>query len=263
MSSAAAPPARFLALTRAISPLLAECELTHLERIPIDVANARAQHAEYSRALFALGCAVREVEPAPEYPDSVFIEDTAVVFDEIAVITRPGAESRRGETAAVERALAPLRPLVHITAPGTLDGGDVFVAGKRVFAGRTGRTDDEGIAQLRAALAPHGYSVEAVDVTGCLHLKTAATAVDDRTVLVNPQWIDRRALAGLDTIEVDPAEPMGANIVRVGESLLYGASYPRTRARLEARGFRPLCVDASELAKAEGAVTCCSLILRA
>jgi dimethylargininase len=139
----------------------------------------------------------------------------------------------------------------------------VFVIGKRVFAGRTGRTNDEGIAQLRAALAPHGYTVEAVDVTGCLHLKTAATAVDDRTVLVNPQWIDRRALAGLDVIEVDPAEPMGANIVRVGESLLYGASYPRTRARLEARGYRPVCVDASELAKAEGAVTCCSLVLRA
>lgn len=263
MSPAAAPSAKYRAFTRAISPRIVECELTHLERTPIDVANARAQHAEYTRTLVALGCTVQEVEAAPDHPDSVFIEDTAVVFDEIAVITRPGAESRRGETAAVERALAPLRPLALITAPGTLDGGDVFVVGKRVFAGRTGRTNDEGIAQLRAALAPHGYTVEALDVTGCLHLKTAVTAVDDRTVLVNPQWIDRRALAGLDVIEVDPAEPMGANIVRVGEALLYGASYPRTRARLEARGYRPVCVDASELAKAEGAVTCCSLVLRA
>jgi dimethylargininase len=263
MSPADGSPATYRALTRTISPRIVECELTHLERTPIDVATARAQHAEYSRALVALGCAVDEVEPAPDHPDSVFIEDTAVVFDEIAVITRPGAESRRGETAAVERALAPLRPLAHITAPGTLDGGDVFVVGERVFAGRTGRTNDAGIAQLRALLAPHGYTVEALDVTGCLHLKTAVTAVDDRTVLLNPQWIDRRALAGLDVIEVDPAEPMGANIVRVGEALLYGASYPRTRARLEARGFRPRCVDASELAKAEGAVTCCSLVLRA
>ena len=263
MSPAADPPAHHRAFTRAISSRIVECELTHLERIPIDVARARAQHAEYTRALVALGCAVHEVEPAPDHPDSVFIEDTAVVFDEIAVIARPGAESRRGETAAVERALAPLRKLAHIAAPGTLDGGDVFVAGKRVFAGRTGRTNDAGIAQLRAALAPHGYTVEAIDVTGCLHLKTAATALDDRTVLVNPQWIDRSSLAGLDVIEVDPAEPMGANIVRVGEALLYGASYPRTRARLEARGFRPVCVDASELAKAEGAVTCCSLVLRA
>ncbi|MCE9602840.1 MAG: dimethylargininase [Gemmatimonadetes bacterium] len=263
MSPVAAPTATYRALTRAISPRIVECELTHLERLPIDVPNARAQHAAYARALVSLGCAVEEVEPAPDHPDSVFIEDTAVVLDEIAVITRPGAESRRGETAAVERVLAPLRPLAHIRAPGTLDGGDVFVVGKRVFAGRTGRTNDEGIAQLRAALAPHGYTVEAIDVTGCLHLKTAVTAVDDRTVLANPQWIDLRALAGVDVIEVDPAEPMGANIVRVGEALLYGASYPRTRARLEARGHRPVCVDASELAKAEGAVTCCSLVLRA
>ena len=263
MSSVANPPPRFRALTRAISPRIVECELTHLDRTPIDVVVARAQHAEYTRALLALDCVVQEVEPAPDHPDSVFIEDTAVVFDEIAVITRPGAASRRGETAAVERVLASLRPLAHITAPGTLDGGDVFVVGKRVFAGRTGRTNDEGIAQLRAALARHGYTVEALDVTGCLHLKTAVTALDDRTVLHNPQWIDRNALTGLDLVEVDPAEPMGANIVRVGDALLYGASYPRTRARLAVRGYRPVCVDASELAKAEGAVTCCSLVLRA
>ncbi len=257
------PPGRWRAFTRAISPRIVECELTHLARTPIDLAIAGVQHAEYVRALVALGCSVQEVEPAPDYPDSVFIEDVAVVFDEIAVITRPGAESRRGETAAVERVLAPLRPLAHITAPGTLDGGDVFVVGKRVFAGRTGRTNDEGIAQLRAALAGHGYTVEAVAVTGCLHLKSAVTTVDDQTVLVNPQWIDQATLSGLDVIEVDPTEPMGANIVRVGAALLYGASYPRTRARLEALGYSPVCVDASELAKAEGAVTCCSLLLRA
>jgi len=255
-------PARFRAFTRAISPRIIECELTHLDRTPIDVAAARAQHAEYELMLESLGCAVEPVEPAPEYPDSVFIEDTAVVLDEVAVITRPGAESRRGETAAVERALAPLRPIARITAPGTLDGGDVLVVGHRVYVGRTGRTNDEGITQLRAALAPFGYNVLPVEVTGCLHLKTAVTAVDDHTALVNPAWIDLAALEGLDLIEVDPAEPMAANVVRVGDSLLYGASYPRTRARLEARGYRPVCVDASELAKAEGAVTCCSLVLR-
>lgn len=263
MSATVPTTPRFRALTRAISPRIVECELTHLERIPIDVAAARAQHAAYARALAALGCAVEEVEPAPDHPDSVFIEDTAVVFDELAVITRPGAASRRGETAAVERALVPWRPIVRIEAPATLDGGDVLVVGKRVFVGRTGRTNEAGVAQLRAVLAPHGYTVEAIEVTGCLHLKTAVTAVDDRTVLLNPAWIDARALGGLDRIEVDPAEPMGANVVRVGDALLYGAAYPRTRARLEARGYRPVCVDASELAKAEGAVTCCSLVLRA
>lgn len=263
MSATVPTTPRFRALTRAISPRIVECELTHLDRIPIDVAAARAQHTAYARALIALGCAVDEVEPAPDHPDSVFIEDTAVVFDELAVITRPGAASRRGETAAVEHALAPLRPIVRIEAPATLDGGDVLVVGKRVFVGRTGRTNEGGVVQLRAALAPYGYTVEAIEVTGCLHLKTAVTAVDDCTVLLNPAWIDAGALGGLDRIEVDPAEPMGANVVRVGDALLYGAAYPRTRARLEARGYRPLCVDASELAKAEGAVTCCSLVLRA
>jgi dimethylargininase len=252
-----------LALTRAISPRLAEGELTHLERSPIDLEAARAQHAAYVRALVALGCEVREVEAAPAYPDSVFIEDTAVVFDEIAVIARPGAESRRGETAAVERALQPLRPLAHIVAPGTLDGGDVLVVGQRVFVGRTLRTNDEGIAQLRAALAPFGYTVEGVTVTGCLHLKSAATALDDRTVLVNPAWIAPDAFEGLARVEVDPTEPMGANVVRVGDALLYGAAYPQTLARLVARGYAPVCVDASEVAKAEGAVTCCSLVMTA
>jgi dimethylargininase len=261
VSATLANPKRFLALTRAISPRLAEGELTHLERIPIDIESARAQHAAYARALATLGCDVREVDAAPEYPDSVFIEDTAVVFDEVAVITRPGAESRRGEIPGVERALVPLRPLAHITAPGTLDGGDVLLVGKRVFVGRTGRTNAEGIAQLGAVLAPFGYVVKAVEVTGCLHLKTAVTALDDHTVLVNPAWIAADALAGLARVEVDPTEPMGANVVRVGDALLYGAAYPRTLARLVARGYAPVCVDASEVAKAEGAVTCCSLIL--
>ena len=254
---------RLLALTRAVSPRIVECELTHVDRSPISVENARAQHAAYEAALRGMGVEVRQVDAAPEHPDSVFIEDTALVFDETAVITRPGAESRRGETVAVERALAPLRPLARIIAPGTLDGGDVLTVGKRVIVGLTGRTNAEGIAQLRAALAPHGYTVEAAEVTGCLHLKTAVTAIDDRTVLVNPAWIDAGALAGFNRVEVDPSEPMGANVVRVGERLLYATAYPRTLAKLRARGLDVVTVDASELAKAEGAVTCCSLILRA
>lgn len=252
-----------IAFTRAISPRLAECELTHLDREPISVARAEAQHRAYEAALRTLGCDVRRVEPAPQHPDSVFIEDTAVVFDEVAVITRPGAESRRAETEAVERALAPLRPLARITAPGTLDGGDVLVAGHRVFVGRTGRTNDEGITQLRTALAPHGYTVQAVAVTGCLHLKTAVTALDDRTVLVNPAWVDPGAFAPLAVVEVDRAEPMGANVLRIGDDLVHGDAFPRTVARLRSLGHRVTTVDASELAKAEGAVTCCSLVMRA
>ncbi len=253
---------RLLALTRAISPRLADCELTHLDRTPISVADAERQHAAYEEALRGLGVEVRRVDPAPDHPDSVFIEDTAVVFDEVAVITRPGAESRREETVAVERALAAMRPIARIAAPGTLDGGDVLVVGRRVFVGRTGRTNDAGIAQFRAILAPFGYTVDAVDVTGCLHLKTAVTALDDHSVLLNPSWVQASAFAPFDAVEVDPAEPMGANVVRAGIALLYGAAYPRTLERLRARGHVVTTVDASELAKAEGAVTCCSLILR-
>jgi dimethylargininase len=252
-----------LALTRAVSPRIVECELTHLARTPIDFDRAVAQHAAYERALTQLGCRIERVDAAPEHPDSVFIEDTAVVVDDVAVITRPGAESRRREVDAVERALEKHRPLVRIVAPGTLDGGDVIVAGRRVFVGLTSRTNEEGVAQLRAALAPFGYRADAVTVTGCLHLKTAATALDDDTILINPDWADPAAFEPLRTVRVDPAEPMAANVVRVGDALLYADSYPRTQSLLAAAGFRPLVVDASELAKAEGAVTCCSLVLRA
>lgn len=256
------PSASRLALTRAISPRLVECELTHLARAPISVARAEAQHAAYEAALRALGCEVRRVAPAPDHPDSVFIEDTAVVLDELAVVARPGAASRRAETDAVERALAPLRPLARITAPGTVDGGDVLVVGRRIWIGLTGRTNAEGIAQFRDAVAPHGYRVDAVPVSGCLHLKTAVTAVDDRAVLVNPAWVDPAAFAPLTVLTVDPAEPMGANVLRVGDALLYADAYPRTLQRLRAHGASVTTVDASELAKAEGAVTCCSLVMR-
>lgn len=254
---------RLLALTRAVSPGLATCELTHLDRAPIDVATAEAQHAAYERLLESLGCTVRRVAPAPSHPDAVFIEDTAVVLDEVAVVTRPGAASRRGEVEVVAEALAPLRPLQRIEAPGTLDGGDVIVVGRRILVGRTGRSNDAGIAQLRAHVAPFGYTVEGVDVTGCLHLKSAATALDDATVLCNPAWVDPRAFAPLRTLAVDPAEPMAANVVRVGPALVHDAAHARTRAMLEAHGYTVHTTDASELAKAEGAVTCCSILLRA
>ena len=252
----------FLALTRDVAPSMVDCELTHLARTPIDVARARVQHAGYERLLATLGCVVQRVAAAPSFPDSVFIEDTAVVFDEIAVMTRPGAVSRRGELPDVETALAAVRPIARITAPATLDGGDVLVVGRRVLVGRTARTNAEGIAQLTALLTPHGYTVEGIAVTGCLHLKTAVTALDDTTVLCNPAWVDPAALAPLRTVAVHPDEPMGANVLRIGDRLLYDEVHTRTRSRLEDLGYRLHLVDASELAKAEGAVTCCSLIVR-
>jgi dimethylargininase len=253
---------RWIALTRAVSPTLAQCELTHVARTAIDFETACLQHHAYEQLLAASGCDLRRVAAAPELPDAVFIEDTAVVVDELAVLTRPGAASRRGETAAVETVLLALRPVVRIAAPGTLDGGDVLTVGRDVYVGRTARTNAAGIAQLRDALAPHGYVVHGIAVSGCLHLKSAVTAVDDSTVLLNPAWVSRDAFARYRVVEVDPAEAFGANVLRIGDTLVYGASYPRTQARLEPLGHRLRTVDASELAKAEGAVTCCSLILR-
>jgi dimethylargininase len=247
-------------LTRAISPALGQCELTHVERVAIDLERARAQHWAYERALEGLGVEVRQLSAGAAMADSVFIEDTAVVVEEVAVITRPGAESRRGETAAVAAALAAYRPVARVEAPGTVDGGDVLVAGKRVFVGRSSRTNEEGIRQLGRILGERGYRVEGVEVRGCLHLKSAATEVGEGLLLVNEAWIPPTAFAGLERVAVDPSEAYGANALRVGDGVLYPAHFPRTRERLARRGVRTVAVACDELAKAEGALTCCSLL---
>ena len=255
------PP--LIAITRDISPSIVNCQLTHLAREPIDFAVARGQHRDYEQALEGLGCAVERLSASDEMPDSVFIEDTALVFDELAVITHPGAKSRRLETPDVATALARHRPLAHITAPATIDGGDVLIVGRRVFVGVTTRTNEQGIEQLRAALQPFGYRVGPASVRGCLHLKSAVTALDDQTLLANRRWIDEHEFADFELIDVDAREPMGANVVRVGARLLYAAAFPRTRDRVAQRGYDVVAIDVSEIAKAEGAVTCCSLIFRA
>jgi dimethylargininase len=252
-----------IALTREVSSSLADCELTHLVREPIDVERARRQHEAYEQALAGLGCRVVRLPELPASPDAVFVEDVAVVVDEHAVITRPGAVSRRAETASASEALAAFRSLTAVSAPGTLDGGDVLRLGRRIFVGRSSRSNDAGVAALRGALEPFGYSVDSVEVEGCLHLKSAATEVAPGVVLVNPAWVEPGAFGAVRTVEVDSQEPSAANGLRIGDGLLYGASFPRTRGRLEALGFRVISVDLSELAKAEGAVTCCSLVFEA
>jgi dimethylargininase len=249
------------ALTRAVSPSLGRCELTHLARSPIDVDLASRQHEGYEDALRQAGCAVVRIRPEPDLPDAVFVEDTAVVFDELAVVTRPGAPSRRAETESTREALAAWRRIDRIAEPGTLDGGDVLVAGRTVFVGAGGRSNDAGIAQFGRILVPFGYRVVAVATTGCLHLKSAATLISDTRVLVNPAWVDPRIFSPLEPLPVDPDEPFGANALRVGSWLLHGAGHPRTRKRLEDLGLAVVAVDLGELAKAEGAVTCCSLIV--
>ena len=252
-----------IAVTRPVSPTLAQCELTHLAREPIDVARAADQHGAYERLLVSLGAACVSVPAAPELPDAVFIEDTAIVLDEIAVITRPGAPSRRGETAAVASVLAAYRPLCFMSTPATLDGGDAMLLERTLYVGRSGRTNAQGLGQLAAFVAPFGYRVVGVEFTSCLHLKSAVTALTDGVVLLNPVWVSPRAFPGFEAIAVDEREPHAANALRVGNSIVYPAQHPRTRERLVARGFRMEATDCSELAKAEGAVTCCSLVFEA
>jgi dimethylargininase len=245
-----------------------------LTREPIDHARAVAQHEDYEAALRRLGCRVERLPDAPDLPDSVFVEDAAVVLDEVAVIARPGAESRRPEVDAMAAALRPHRPLAFIEAPGTLDGGDVLVTPGRIFVGISGRTNAEGVRQLAAAVAPHGFEVVSIPVTGCLHLKSAVTVVSlppeggsygnrgGRGVLVvNPEWIDVAHFAEFELIEVDPSEPAAGNVLRIGDVLVCAEEHPKTRRRLEERGLVTQSVPAGELAKAEGGVTCCSVMV--
>jgi len=240
---------------------MANCELTHLPRVAIDLDRARAQHEDYERALADLGCTVHRLPSGPEMPDSVFIEDIAIVLGELGIITRPGAESRRVECAVVEQALAHYRALARIEPPATLDGGDVLAVGQSIFIGVSSRTNRAAVAQMRTLVTPLGYSVEAVSVHGCLHLKSAVTSAGDGILLMNRAWAPAEAFGNFDVIDVHPDEPHGANAVRVGGELLCSSMFPRTRERLERRGLRVTGVDVSELAKAEGALTCCSLIL--
>jgi dimethylargininase len=254
--------AMLIALTRAVPPSIARCELTHLVRQPIDVEVATRQHRDYEQALTALGCTVRRLPLEPELPDSVFVEDTAVVLPEIAVLTRPGAESRRAEVGSVAEVLHSYRPLAFVEAAATLDGGDVLCIGSRIVVGQSERTSADGIRQLRDLLMPFGYEVQSVSFSGCLHLKTAVTAVDEHTVLLNPEWIDPEVFAGFEQIEVHPDEPFAANALRLEAALLFPAAYPKTRQRLERRGLPVHVVEVGELAKAEAGLTCCSLLVR-
>lgn len=249
-----------LALTRPVSTSLARCELTHLARAPIDVGRARAQHAAYEECLRSLGCDVRPLPAAHELADAVFVEDTAVVLPEVAVIARPGAPSRRPEVEPVAAALAEWRPLRAIEAPGTLDGGDVLVAERQVFVGLSSRTNADGAAQLGRILGGHGYEVRPLAVSACLHLKSAVTVAAPGTLLVNPGRVDPGAFGGFERVEVDPREPDAANVLDVGGTLLCAAAFPRTRERLERAGLRTRGLDMSELARAEGALTCCCLL---
>jgi dimethylargininase len=248
------------ALTRQVSPTFASCELAFLDRQSIDVAKAMEQHRAYEACLTELGASVISLPADPQFPDGVFVEDPAIVLDEVAVITRSGAESRRGETESIARALAPFRELRSIQAPATLEGGDVVHVRKTLYVGLSQRTNREGIAQLAEILMPFGYRVVAVQVNGCLHLKSGACWAGGDVILANRQWIDAAAFHDFKIVDVAGDEPSAADVLPIGGKVLVPANFVRTAEILEGAGIKVRPIDVSELQKAEAGVTCMSLL---
>jgi dimethylargininase len=251
------------ALTRAVSPAMAHCELSFIDRKPIDLARAQDQHRAYERLLEKQGARLLSLPAEPTLPDSMFVEDPAIVLDELAVILPLGTASRRPEAASLAQALAKFRTLKYVLLPGTLEGGDVLRIGRKLYAGLTRRSNAEGLRQLAAIVKPHGYEVIAVPVSGCLHLKSAVTYLGQNTLLANRAWFDTARLGEFGWIEVDPAEPQAANALALGTTVILPASFPSTRARIEKQGFHVTSLDISELQKAESGLTCSSVLFQA
>jgi dimethylargininase len=251
------------AITRGVSDGILNCELTFVDRQPINLQKARDQHSAYEKLLERLGARVISLTSEPDLPDSMFVEDPAIVLEELAVIFPLGTESRRREAESLARALSRFRKLREVSLPGTLEGGDVLGIGRELYVGSTTRSNEEGIRQLAAIVKPHGYTVTPVRVTGCLHLKSAVTYVGENTLLGNRAWFDWKLFAGYEWIDVDAREPHAANALSIGSTVIFPASFPKTRARLEERGFRMEALDISELQKAESGLTCSSLLFHA
>jgi len=249
------------AITRAVSPAFANCELSFIDRQPIDLAVAQQQHRNYEKTLEQLGAKVISLPAEPDLPDSMFVEDPALAVEELAVIMPLGTPSRRPEAESLTRALAPYRKLAYITAPATMEGGDLLRIGKRIYAGLSRRTNEEGVRQLTALLAPYDYEIIPVPVTGCLHLKSAVTYLGNGTLLANRAWFQNDPFVGHIWIDVSPNEPHAANALAIDHQIMFPASFPGTEALIKAAGFPVISIDISELQKAESGLTCSSLLL--
>ena len=250
-----------LALTHLPSPRLAECQRTYVEEAPIDLRRAHQQHDHYCARLAALGASVRRLEINPDYPDSVFVEDTVVVLDELAVLASMGHASRRGETRAMESVVSEYRRVEHLSAAARLEGGDVLRVGRQLLVGLSQRTNRAGFEELRELAAPLGYQVRPLRVGACLHLKSACTALPDGTLLVNPDWLDSEELADFTQLTVARGEEHGANLLLLGEQVLISSAYRATAEALRSQGYTVESLDVSEFAKAEGCLTCMSVLL--
>lgn len=248
------------AFVRETSRSLSECELVHLSRETIDLARARRQHADYVRVLESAGVRVQVLPEQPSLPDATFVEDVALILDELAIVCRPGAASREPEAKLMEREITAVRRVFRIESPGSLEGGDILRVGRTLFAGASCRTNADGISQLRGIVGPFGYAVVPVTVNGCLHLKTAVTAPDAALLVANTRWADLSPMRGFEIIPVPVAEPWGANVLRLNDRVVVAASARRTAELLQSRGLRVETVDISELQKAEAGLTCLSVL---
>jgi dimethylargininase len=253
---------RLVALTHKPSPDMAKGERTFVGDEPIDNALALRQHAGYCDALRSCGAEVSTLDKNLDMPDCAFVEDTAIVLDEVAVMMSMGAESRRGEVPAIEKALRDYRPIERVKLPATIDGGDVVRAGRALYVGESPRTNAAGIAALRDVVGRHGYTVTGVPVHRCLHLKTACSALPDDRFLVNPAWIDIAPLPARSLIGVPKAEPWAADVLVIDREIIASQAFPETISFLIDIGFPIIPVSVSEFAKAEGGVTCLSLVFR-
>ena len=250
-----------IAITRPVSASLARCELTYLEREPIDIGLARRQHAEYEALLERLGRQIVRLPLLDEHPDAVFVEDAAIALDELAIVAPMGAASRAGESPSVEATLARFLPVAHLVPPATLDGGDVLRVGRRVFVGLSRRTNRAAVEQLARVLQPYDYEVIGVSVGGALHLKSACTYIGRDALLANPDWVDTAPFTGMKIVHADRREPWAASVLWVNDTLVMPAGFPNTARLLRARGDRLEIVELSELRKAEGGPTCLSILL--
>jgi dimethylargininase len=249
------------ALTREVSRSIVDCALSYIERLPIDFDLAARQHHAYEDLLRRLGAEVISLPATHDLPDAVFVEDTVVAVDEVAVLTIPRLPSRQAEVDSMAAAISAYRPVQRLSGEARLEGGDVIQIDRTVYVGRSRRTNQVGIDQLAGFLSPHGYDVRAVDMNGCLHLKTACTYMGNNTVLANRKWVDTTVFGKCDIVDVSPSEPDAGNALLLGGVLIMPSAFPETRSALEERGFRVETVDVSELQKAEAGVTCCSVLL--
>lgn len=249
------------AIVRRPSPRLAEGEVTHIDREPLDLAAAFAQHAAYCDVLEALGLELVWAPDAPEHPDGLFVEDALLVIAGRAVLTRPGAASRAGEVASIATVLPQLAlPHAEINATGTLDGGDVLAVGSEVFVGLSTRSNPEAVEQLAAILTPLGLTVRAATVSGCLHLKSAVTALPDGSLIAVPDRVDTAWFEHLGYRVHAAAEPSGGDVLCIGETVVLPASAVGTAAYLATLGFPVVPIDVGELEKIEAGVTCMSVL---